>query len=322
MTAGQVGPAAKSIDFAMKSIDLTTKSACLAAKPIDFATKSACLAAKPIDLATGPACFAAKSVSFAAEPADPAAEYTGRAACPPARACRRPCNHPPGRVPRGVRRAGGEPVFLEVPTMGQFPKNEAQVVILAQAIASGLTPGDPEPHPHFPDPPVTPAQLTALLTEYTNAKNATVAAKAAAEQATTDKNAKLAELVAGMKTTLRYAENTVNYDDDKLKEIGWAGRKSASPLQPPGQPRTLQANRQGEGWVTLEWKAPVDGGKPAAYRIVRRERPAGPWMDVAAAMICESTLSDQPRGKEFEYRVIAANRAGESEPSNTVLVVL
>ena len=33
-----------------------------------------------------------------------------------------------------------------------------------------------------------------------------------------------------------------------------------------GQARTLEAPRQGDGWVFLDWKEPVDGGKVAAYR--------------------------------------------------------
>ena len=32
--------------------------------------------------------------------------------------------------------------------------------------------------------------------------------------------------------------------------------------------------------------------------------------------------SFQPRGKELEYRIVAVNKAGEGEPSNTVMVVL
>ena len=66
----------------------------------------------------------------------------------------------------------------------------------------------------------------------------------------------------------------------------------------------------------------IDGGKPAAYKIQRRERPAGDWQDVSIAMDSETTLVDQPRGKELEYRAVAVNKAGDGEPSNTVLAVL
>lgn len=33
-------------------------------------------------------------------------------------------------------------------------------------------------------------------------------------------------------------------------------------------------------------------------------------------------LVDRPRGKELEYRIIAVNKAGDGEPSNTAMVVL
>ena len=48
--------------------------------------------------------------------------------------------------------------------------------------------------------------------------------------------------------------------------------------------------------------------------------PSGPWTDVAIES--EITLSAQKRGKEWEYRVIAVNKAGEGTPSNTVMAVL
>ena len=36
----------------------------------------------------------------------------------------------------------------------------------------------------------------------------------------------------------------------------------------------------------------------------------------------EITLSSQERGKEWEYRVLAVNKAGEGEASNTIMAVL
>lgn len=74
--------------------------------------------------------------------------------------------------------------------------------------------------------------------------------------------------------------------------------------------------------VFLDWKKPAGGGKVSAYKVMRRERPAGPWEAVATAVISETTLVDQPRGKELEYRIIAVNKAGDGEPSNTAMVVL
>lgn len=202
--------------------------------------------------------------------------------------------------------------------MARFPITEADIVALAQAMESGLA----DNVAVYPAPPVAPLDLSALISAYTSAKNAAIAAQAAAEDATTSKDEALEDLADAMKSDIRYAENTVDFDDDKLKLIGWAGRKERTPLAPPGQARLLEAPKQGEGWVFLDWKAPIDGGAPAAYKVMRRERPAGPWEDAATAVITEATLVEQPRGKELEYRIIAVNKAGDGEPSNTAMVVL
>jgi len=86
--------------------------------------------------------------------------------------------------------------------------------------------------------------------------------------------------------------------------------------------RQLEAPKQGEGWVFLDWKQPAEGGRVSAYKIQRRNCPEGAWQDVATAIETESTLVEQPKGKELEYRIIAINKAGEGEASNTAMVVL
>jgi len=202
--------------------------------------------------------------------------------------------------------------------MARFPRTEPEVVALAEAIETGLAANAAI----YPAPPVAPLDLTTLKNNYITASNAAIAARAAAEAATTDKDEKLDDLVDAMKSDIRYAENTVDYDDDKLKLIGWAGKKAPTPLAIPGQTRLLEVPRQGDGWVFLDWKAPVDGGAPSAYKVMRRERPDGPWAETATAVITEATLVEQPKGKELEYRIIAVNKAGEGEPSNTEMVVL
>lgn len=201
--------------------------------------------------------------------------------------------------------------------MATFPSTETEVAALALTMVGGFD----DNVGVYPSPPVATLDMTALLNAYNDAKGAAVAATAA-ESATSAKVVALEELVAAMKSDLRYAENTVDYDDEKLKLLGWAGRKEPTPQTPPGQTPSLNVVKQGEGWASFTWKSPVDGGNPSAYRVMRRERPAGLWLEVHTAVITEATLVEQPRGKELEYRIVAVNKAGEGEPSNTEMVVL
>jgi len=71
-----------------------------------------------------------------------------------------------------------------------------------------------------------------------------------------------------------------------------------------------------------KYNAAISAAKVTADVVQRRERPSGPWTDAGMAIESEITLSDQERGKEWEYRIIAVNKAGEGEPSNTVMAVL
>jgi len=202
--------------------------------------------------------------------------------------------------------------------MPRFPKKEAEITALAELLWRGLLANNPT----FPQPPVNPLLLRTRKLTYQSRHNAFMAARAAAEQSIANKNDALEQLTDALKSNIRYAETVVNFDDDKLKLIGWSGNQTPTALAPPGEVRQLEAPKQGDGWVFLDWKAPADGGKVSAYKIQRRQRPEGAWQDVATAIETESTLVEQPKGAELEYRVIAINKSGEGSPSNTVMAVL
>ncbi|VFM95357.1 MAG: Fibronectin type III domain-containing protein [Candidatus Kentron sp. G] len=115
----------------------------------------------------------------------------------------------------------------------------------------------------------------------------------------------------------------VDFDDAKLKAIGWGGRRERTPLAAPGHVAGLTSTEQGEDWVTLKWRRPTDGGKVAAYKVLYRERDGdGEWKSADTAISTEITLKGQLRGKELEYCVMAINNAGEGVESNSVMVVL
>ena len=86
-------------------------------------------------------------------------------------------------------------------------------------MVTGLTGNDAGPS-LFPNPPVTPVALAALLDSLISLSDVQVAAQAAAEQATQAKATALDDLVTAMKADLRYAEDHVNYDDAKLSTLG------------------------------------------------------------------------------------------------------
>jgi hypothetical protein len=94
-------------------------------------------------------------------------------------------------------------------------------------------------------------------------------------------------------------------------------RREGIPLQPPGEVRDITVGAEGDTWLILRWKQPVDGGAPGVYRIQRRQE-GTPWEDVGISTDTEALCSDQPRGVELFFRVFAVNKAGTGQPSATV----
>lgn len=202
--------------------------------------------------------------------------------------------------------------------MATFPKREAEVAALARRLVVGLSTGTED----FPSPPVPVDELQAALDAYNAAKDATVEAEAAAQETYAAKDEAFEDLTDKMKANIRYAEDAAKKNMEKLAQLGWAPRKDKTPLDVPGQVRSLEVLQQGEGWLVLDWKHPIDGGRVSAYRVRCREFEGGGWRDVAMAIDTEVLLNDQKRGVEVAYEVVAVNKAGIGEPSNIVAVTL
>jgi hypothetical protein len=202
--------------------------------------------------------------------------------------------------------------------MARFPQTEPEIAALALLVTQGLSQASED----FPTPPVPTEELQTKLEAYNAARAATVAAETTFREQHAVKDQALEELVDGVKANLRYAEIAVRDQPEKLNQLGWAGRRSGSALVAPGEVRDMSVRVEGETWVVFDWKAPVDGGAVAAYTIQRRNRDGGSWEDVGTSVDTEELLSNQPRGVELEYRVIAVNKTGAGQPSATVTVVL
>jgi hypothetical protein len=206
---------------------------------------------------------------------------------------------------------------MENKTM-RFPNTEGEIGKLAQYMISGLR----TEQELYPSPPVPPDELQAGFDTYLAAREAAKKSSGVAARLYTAKDEVLDELVADMKTVIRYAENTTYYNDDELTTIGWGGRASKNTLQVPGQVGSLMAPREGPGWILLEWKTPQDGGKVSAYKLQRRQHVEEAWEEAGMSVEPQALLSGQERGVALVYHVIAVNKAGEGEPSNIVTTVL
>ena len=199
----------------------------------------------------------------------------------------------------------------------EFPRSEAKVRALAAAIMGGLRrlgPGDPAP-------PIPVDDIEALDEEFGASQAATVQADAEATIQHVKKDEVFRRHKRALKTTLRWAEAVFRDRPGHLSGFGWGLPRKKTALEPPGETLDIVVLGEGQNWVILDWKPPVNGGDVAAYKVQRRSN-RGEWADVATSVESELHLKNQPRGVELEYQVIAFNRAGEGTPSGVVTLVL
>ena len=200
----------------------------------------------------------------------------------------------------------------------RFPRKEADVAALASQIVSGLT----EKADDFPLPPLDPAELQLALDAYKRKHEAVVQARAALAEAVAEKAEALGSLIHGMKAELRYAEYAAKHEEAKLKRLGWRGRKEPTPMPVPRPAVNLEVKREGPGWISLDWKKPLDGGAVATYLVQVSHPGRNDWRTASLCFETEIKLNDQERGVELEYRIVTLNKAGEGLPSNIVTALL
>ncbi|MEX0744771.1 MAG: fibronectin type III domain-containing protein [Phycisphaeraceae bacterium] len=200
----------------------------------------------------------------------------------------------------------------------QFPHRELEVIQLAHDMSRGFASNAEV----FPAPPTTAEAIGEALTEYNAAREASVAAQGRAKARTRVKKKALADLTGLLRSGVKYAESVARKDTSKLRLVGWGGPRRATRRPEPGQATHLEVHKEGTNWVVLTWRPPTDGGPLSAYRIQRRKRDGGAWIDVGTSVETTTRLEGQETGVELEYQVLGLNAAGEGPASNSVRVVL
>ncbi|XP_049301024.1 twitchin isoform X5 [Anopheles funestus] len=92
------------------------------------------------------------------------------------------------------------------------------------------------------------------------------------------------------------------------------------PYSVPSKPGRPKPTNWSKDFVELEWTTPKsDGGAPITeYIIQKRDKASRKWQDAATVKgdRTKGTVEDVEEGHEYEFRVVAVNRAGQSEPSD------
>jgi hypothetical protein len=91
----------------------------------------------------------------------------------------------------------------------------------------------------------------------------------------------------------------------------------------PGAPQgPLEAIDTTPTAITLQWKPPKDDGGSRIQKYVLEKKPKGSnkWQRVPVSIApdeTEATAKNLDEGQEYEFRVMAVNENGESEPLTT-----
>ena len=92
------------------------------------------------------------------------------------------------------------------------------------------------------------------------------------------------------------------------------------PFTKPSKPGTPEVMDWDKDRVDLQWTEPrSDGGAPISSWIIEKKPRYGQWekaCEVPAKHGCKASVPDLTEGEEYQFRVIAVNRGGHSDPSD------
>lgn len=97
------------------------------------------------------------------------------------------------------------------------------------------------------------------------------------------------------------------------------------PFSRPDKPGQPQAVDWGKNFVDLEWPAPKrDGGSPITSYVIEKRPKFGQWEKALEVPGSETKahIPDLTEGQEYEFRVVAVNRGGHSDPSDPTQPVI
>lgn len=98
-------------------------------------------------------------------------------------------------------------------------------------------------------------------------------------------------------------------------------RFTAKPGKPEGPLEVSDIHKEG---CKLKWKKPKDdGGEPIeCYSVEKYDADSGMWLPVGKTKDPEMEVLGLVPGHEYEFRVKAVNKEGESEPLETMAPII
>ncbi|XP_071120619.1 twitchin-like isoform X18 [Mytilus edulis] len=124
------------------------------------------------------------------------------------------------------------------------------------------------------------------------------------------------KLKEGQEYKFRVAAMSQNGNSEPLETKPIIAKKPYDEPFPPGQPKCVDRDRT---HIKMKWEPPEnDGGNPVkSYDVERKEPKTNRWAKINKEPITTCEYDDNKVGKEkeYEYRVVAINDAGPSEPS-------